>query len=84
MFAFICVCILLMFYIEQHYNFNWIPAKSNKINSDKTEKILKEEEDAAALADYAVSDSVIGQGILPAENKTSLNSSPYPKVYWKI
>ena len=74
MFAFICVCILLMFYIEQHYNFNWIPAKSNKINSDKTEKLLKTEEEAAALADYAVSDSVIGQGILPAEDKNYLTS----------
>lgn len=72
MFAFVVVYLGVMFLAEKKYNYDWspYPQQPKAVNSEKGS--LTTEALPSVQKDPTIQDSVITQGILPAENKNYL------------
>lgn len=71
MFAFIIVYLGAMFFIEKKYNYDWTPATPAPF-AQSIKEVLQKEGLPTSFEENAGEDSVIAQGILPAENKNYL------------
>ncbi len=74
MFTFIVVYLGLMYLAEKKYNYDWSPYPQQQQAVNKEKRPLETEVLPSSQKDPTIQDSVITQGILPAENKNYLSN----------